>query len=31
MFDPPHEIMERLRTLDQKVSRDMDELEALLK
>jgi type I restriction enzyme M protein len=30
-FDPPHEIMERLRTLDQEVSRDMDELEALLK
>jgi len=30
-FDPPQEIMERLRTLDKEVSRDMDELEALLK
>jgi type I restriction enzyme M protein len=30
-FDPPQEILERLRTLDQEVSKDMDELEALLK
>jgi type I restriction enzyme M protein len=30
-FDPPQEIMKRLRTLDQEVSQDMDELEALLK
>lgn len=30
-FARPHEIMERLRTLDKEVSRDMDELEALLK
>jgi type I restriction enzyme M protein len=30
-FDPPHEIMERLRSLDKEVSRHMDELEALLK
>jgi type I restriction enzyme M protein len=30
-FDPPHEIMQRLRSLDQEVSRDMDELEGLLK
>lgn len=29
-FDPPQEIMKHLRTLDQEVSRDMDELEALL-
>ncbi|MBX9677525.1 MAG: type I restriction-modification system subunit M [Gemmataceae bacterium] len=30
-FDPPQEIMQRLRSLDEEVSRDMDELEALLK
>lgn len=30
-FDPPKEIMKRLRALDKEVSRDMDELEALLK
>jgi len=30
-FDPPQKIMDRLRTLDHEVSRDMDELEALLK
>jgi type I restriction enzyme M protein len=31
VFDPPQEIMRRLRSLDAKLSRDMDELEALLK
>lgn len=30
-FDPPQDIMQRLRSLDEEVSRDMDELEALLK
>lgn len=30
-FDPPQEIMKRLRSLDKEVSRDMDELETLLK
>jgi type I restriction enzyme M protein len=30
-FEPPQEIMERLRSLDAEVSGDMDELEALLK
>lgn len=30
-YDPPQEIIERLRTLDQEVSRNMNELEALLK
>jgi type I restriction enzyme M protein len=30
-FDPPVEIMKRLRSLDDEVRRDMDELEALLK
>jgi type I restriction enzyme M protein len=30
-FDPPKEIMQRLRSLDEEVSRDMNELEALLK
>jgi type I restriction enzyme M protein len=30
-FDPPLEIMKRLRTLDDEVRQDMDELEALLK
>ena len=30
-FDPPLEIMKRLRSLDDEVRRDMDELEALLK
>jgi type I restriction enzyme M protein len=30
-FAPPQAIMEQLRTLDEEVSRDMDELEALLK
>jgi type I restriction enzyme M protein len=30
-FDAPHIIMKRLRSLDEEVSRDMDELEALLK
>jgi type I restriction enzyme M protein len=30
-FDPPQEIMRRLRKLDQELSRDMDELEGLLK
>src|SRR5262245_58536873 len=28
--EPPHDIMKRLRTLDQEVSQDMDQLEALL-
>ena len=30
-FDPPKEMMQRLRSLDEEVRRDMDELEALLK
>lgn len=30
-FDSPHDIMKRLRSLDKEVSRDMDELEAILK
>lgn len=30
-FDPPQDIMKRLRSLDAEVSGDMDELEALLK
>lgn len=30
-FDAPKDIMNRLRTLDNEVSRDMDEMEALLK
>ncbi len=30
-YDPPIEIMRRLRTLDAEVGRDMDELEAMLK
>jgi type I restriction enzyme M protein len=30
-FDPPYEIMKRMRLLDKEVSRDMDELEALLR
>ena len=30
-FDPPQDIMKRLRSLDNEVSRDMDELETMLK
>ncbi len=30
-YDPPQDILRRLRTLDKEVSRDMDELEAMLK
>lgn len=30
-FEPPSEIMQRLRSLDDEVQRDMDELEALLR
>lgn len=30
-FDAPHDIIGRIRSLDEEVSRDMDELEALLK
>jgi type I restriction enzyme M protein len=30
-FDPPKDIMKRLRKLDAEISRDMNELEALLK
>jgi type I restriction enzyme M protein len=29
-YDPPQDILSRLRALDSEVSRDMDELEALL-
>ena len=31
IFEPPQKIMKLLRTLDKEVSRDMDELEELLK
>jgi type I restriction enzyme M protein len=30
-FDPPQEIIERLRTLDEDIRQDMDKLEGLLK
>ncbi len=30
-YDPPQDILQRLRSLDEQVSRDMDELEALLR
>jgi type I restriction enzyme M protein len=30
-YDPPQDILSRLRSLDSEVSRDMDELEEMLK
>lgn len=29
-FEPPKDVLRRLRSLDEEVSRDMDELEAML-